>query len=461
MAVGSTEHELAEEKVARLNRTHAMLSRINRAIARTPAPQALYDEVCRMAVEEGEFRMAWVGLVDPDAHLVKPVARCGFEDGFLDGTEFSTDDVPEGQSPVSEAIRSGRCSVCNDIERDQHMAPWRMKANARGYRSCASFAFAEEGKAIGVLSLYSGERGFFDGEELRLLSEAIDDISFAVETAGREEQRKRAEEELREYSRHLERMVEGRTKELQEAERMIAVGKTALMVGHDLRNPLQSITYALYQIKEVVKGLPLGIQADQLQTISGAAVTIGDQIEYMDKIVSDLQDYARSLKPRLSEVDLLGLVNTILSTIDVPKNVRVVVDVDETQRMVADPSMIRRVFTSLIVNALQAMPKGGKLTVSATQTKDATFVGFKDTGLGIPRENIDKLGAPLFTTKAKGMGLGLAIGKRMVESHGGTIVFESKVGRGTTVTVKLPHAIEGDRAELRLAERKESSSPHR
>jgi signal transduction histidine kinase len=242
---------------------------------------------------------------------------------------------------------------------------------------------------------------------------------------------------------------------------MIAVGKTALMVGHDLRNPLQSITYALYQIKEVVKGLPLGIQADQLQTISGAAVTIGDQIEYMDKIVSDLQDYARSLKPRLSEVDLLDLVNTILSTIDVPKNVRVVVDVDETQRMVADPSMIRRVFTSLIVNALQAMPKGGKLTVSATQTKDATFVGFKDTGLGIPRENIDKLGAPLFTTKAKGMGLGLAIGRRMVESHGGTIVFESKVGRGTTVTVKLPHAIEGDRAELRPAERKESSSPHR
>lgn len=133
-------------------------------------------------------------------------------------------------------------------------------------------------------------------------------------------------------------------------------------------------------------------------------MTVGDQIEYVDKVVSDLQDYARPLKPRPSEIELLGLVNTILSTIDVPKNVRVVVDIDNTQQMIADPSMIRRVFTSLIVNALQAMPKGGKLTISATQVKDATFVRFKDTGLGIPKENVDRLGAPLFTTKVKGMG---------------------------------------------------------
>jgi len=263
--------------------------------------------------------------------------------------------------------------------------------------------------------------------------------------------RVRAEKELREYSRGLEILLEERTRELQEAQRMITVGKTALMVGHDLRNPLQSITYAAYLIKEAAKELPLDPQTDQLRAISRAVATIGEQIEYMDKVVSDLQDYARPLKPRLSDVDLLGLVGAIVSTIEVPKNVRVHLDVDETQRITADPSMIRRVFNSLIVNALQAMPRGGSLTVSATQSRDTTFISFTDTGFGIPKENVVKLGAPLFTTKAKGMGLGLAISKRMVESHGGTIMFASEMDRGTTVTVRLPRGISEKRTDRKIA----------
>jgi len=457
VSVDFTEHKLARE-VARLNRTYAVLSKINRTIVRTPAPQVLYDEACRIATEEGKFRMAWVGLLDPETHLVKPVAKSGFEDGFLDGTKFSIDDVPEGRGPVGVAVREGRHSISNDVERDQHVGPWRMKAHVRGYRSWASFPITKGGQVIGAFNLYSDEKGFFGDDEIRLLSEVCGDISFAVETAEKEERRKRAEEELREYSRHLEEMVEGRTRELQEAERMVAIGKTALMVGHDLRNPLQSITYALYQIKEAVRGLPRGISAGQRPDVSDAIATISDQIEYMDKMVSDLQDYAKPLAPEPSEIDVADLINGVLSTVDVPKNVRVVVDVAGARQLTADPSMIRRIFGSLITNALHAMPDGGRLTISATRAENATLVRFKDTGIGIPKENLEKLCMPLFTTKAKGMGFGLAISKKLVECHGGTIQFESKVGKGTTVTVSIPHGSEATRAEHEPAPKGENSS---
>ena len=440
VAVDFTEHMWAEEKVARLNRTYSVLSKINRAIVRTPAPQVLFEEACRIAAEDGEFRMAWVGLVDQDTNLIKPVARSGFDDGFLDGVRFSLDDLPEGQGPPSVAIRDGTYSICNDIERDRSMGPWRMKAYVRGYRSCAAFPIMREKKAIGALILFSSERDFFDDAEIRLLSEICGDISFALETAEHESQRTKAEEELRTYSRHLEDMVENRSRELQESERMAAIGKTALMIGHDLRNPLQSITYALYQIKEMMEGFPQDFTGARKERGSVAIATIDEQIKYMDKIVSDLQDYARPLVLEPIETDLAGLIKDTLSGIDVPKNVRVSVSVEDgLHKLRVDPSMIRRAFTCLLTNAISAMPRGGSLVLEAKEKDGFVSVDFKDTGIGISKEDLGKLSTPLFTTRAKGMGFGLAISKRLIEAHGGSMEFESKPGKGTTVTVNIPH----------------------
>ena len=99
---------------------------------------------------------------------------------------------------------------------------------------------------------------------------------------------------------------------------------------------------------------------------------------------------------------------------------------------------MRRVFTNLALNAVQAMPDGGKLTLNMQATGEAALLSVEDTGVGIPEEHLSKIFIPLFTTKAKGQGFGLPVCKRLVEAHGGTIEVESQVGKGSTFTVKLP-----------------------
>jgi signal transduction histidine kinase len=99
---------------------------------------------------------------------------------------------------------------------------------------------------------------------------------------------------------------------------------------------------------------------------------------------------------------------------------------------------MERVFVNILKNSLEAMPEGGKLTVQSKKVKDAVEVAFADTGVGIPKEALDRLFTPLFTTKARGMGFGLAICKRIIEAHGGKISVESTVGKGTTFTLIIP-----------------------
>ncbi len=106
--------------------------------------------------------------------------------------------------------------------------------------------------------------------------------------------------------------------------------------------------------------------------------------------------------------------------------------------MVADSVYLKRVLNNLLINAVQAMPHGGQLTISIYNTEEATCIAIQDTGAGIPDEIKPKLFQPLFTTKSKGQGFGLAVCKRVVEAHGGTISFESAVGKGTTFKIKIP-----------------------
>jgi len=167
--------------------------------------------------------------------------------------------------------------------------------------------------------------------------------------------------------------------------------------------------------------------------------TIERESQYMDKIVSDLQDYAAPLKAELKPVEMEPLVKDTLSKIRIPRNVKVSFKVSEAlQRVMIDPVVMRRVFTNLIVNAIQAMPNGGELGIDLYGTDESMFIAFKDTGVGIPERNMGKLFNPFFTTKAKGQGLGLPVCKRLVEAHDGRITVESKPGEGSTFTVKLP-----------------------
>jgi len=166
---------------------------------------------------------------------------------------------------------------------------------------------------------------------------------------------------------------------------------------------------------------------------------LNDQVLYMDKIVSDLQDYARDLGAKLVESSLSRLMDETLSMIEVPSTVKISKTIDKDfPTLTVDPVLMMRVFSNLIRNAIQAMPDGGQLGIRASITAEAFLISIQDSGTGIPQENLDKIWRPLFTTKAKGTGLGLPVCKRLVEAHAGEITVESEVNKGSTFTVKLP-----------------------
>ena len=223
--------------------------------------------------------------------------------------------------------------------------------------------------------------------------------------------------------------------ELVKSQRLAAIGETSAMVGHDLRNPLQGIAGIVYLAKrdlESRKAVDRRAAAAQLDTIQ-------EEITYMDKIVSDLQDYSQPLAPKLTETNLPNLIRQTLSTIKIPKAIKVTVEIEKpAETAMIDPTLMRRTLTNLTINAIQAMPKRGKLTIRARSKRDSTIMTVEDTGAGIARKNLAKLFSPFFTTKAKGQGLGLAVCKRLVEAQGGTITVKSKPRKGTAFTIKLP-----------------------
>jgi len=216
---------------------------------------------------------------------------------------------------------------------------------------------------------------------------------------------------------------------LLKSERLAAIGETASMVAHDLRNPLQGIIGATYNLRNA--SLTINERDEMLELIE-------DGVEYSDAIVRDLLDYSSTIQLALTESSPRQITSSALRAVRVPNNIRLqdLAQVQPTIRV--DPDRMKRVFVNLIENAVDAMPGGGTLTISSRESNGYVEVVFTDTGTGIPKDIMATLWKPLHTTKAKGVGLGLAICKRLVEAHGGEISVETKIGEGTTFTLRLP-----------------------
>ncbi|MEM2660510.1 MAG: PAS domain S-box protein [Nitrososphaeria archaeon] len=252
---------------------------------------------------------------------------------------------------------------------------------------------------------------------------------------------KEAEEKLQEYSKNLERILEERTRQLRESERLAAIGEATMMVGHDLRNPLQAILNNLYIIKEnILSTLPKRTRdALERKGIENVIKRIENEIAYMNKIVLDLQDYSKQITPKYSKIHLPSLIEKTLTRINIPKNVSIHKETDAAvEYTVCDEVLLERVLYNLILNAIQAMPNGGLLTIKCVKEDSFVSINVIDTGTGIPENILQKIFTPFFTTKAKGQGLGLAICKRFVDILEGKIEVKSEVGKGSTFTVKIP-----------------------
>ena len=152
-----------------------------------------------------------------------------------------------------------------------------------------------------------------------------------------------------------------------------------------------------------------------------------------------MQDYARPLKPGEQKIDLEALCEEVLFNNRIPENIEASCRVEEeVKRSVTDHGLLKRILCNLVNNAVQAMPHGGKLAIHAYRETDETVITVKDTGVGIPEGIKPSLFTPLFTTKSKGQGFGLAVVKRMTEALGGTVAYESEVGKGTEFVIRFP-----------------------
>ena len=281
-------------------------------------------------------------------------------------------------------------------------------------------------------------------------------------------ERKKIEKELRDHEEHLEKMVDDRTLELQmintkldhelvehkrtaeelamtntklkaaqdriiNSEKLATIGKLAGVMGHEIRNPLGIIRNSIYYLNMILK-------KSKQEKVKKHLDILQIEINNADKIISDVLGFARIKAPTLAEHDINNLIKkTVATTPDIPRSIKVKTDFGkELPKVFVDDTQMKLVFSNMIINAVQSMPNGGELKIATNQVNGSCVVAFRDLGCGISEENLNNVFEPLFTTKAKGIGLGLTGCKSIVENHKGRIEIQSEVNKGTTFMVKLP-----------------------
>lgn len=468
-----TGRKKAEQKILHLNRLYATLSKTSDAILRIRDLKELYSEACRIAVEECNLKMAWIGLVDMETHLVRPFAYYGCEDSYLDNISISIDpDVPEGKGPTGTAIRERKYFVCNDIVNDPRMLQWREEALIRGYRSSSAFPLWIRNRPVGSINLYAPERDFFHEEGVKLLKTLANNISFAMELIEIEKERLEAEEELKKHRDHLEELVKERTSELQENQQAL------INIVEDLNQKTEELEQANIRLKEVdrLKSMFIASMSHELRTPLNSV--IGFSSVLFNEWAGHLSEEQKGLLSKIyrSGKHLLSLINDV---IDVSKIEAGMIDVhleefdlhdliietvDLMKKDIADKHLElkvdaihlamhtdrRRLFQSilnLLSNAVKFTMEG-TITVSTALQSGFIEISVEDTGIGIKEEDMPRLfgsfvrlDSPLRAT-VPGTGIGLYLTKKLVtELLKGAIFVESRYGEGSKFTLKMPARI--------------------
>jgi PAS domain S-box-containing protein len=258
-------------------------------------------------------------------------------------------------------------------------------------------------------------------------------------------ERVQAEEKIRQLNAELEQRVEDRTRELREAqeklvrhEKLVVLGQMSSSVGHELRNPLSVINSAVYYLKMIQPNA-----ADDVKEYLGI---IDQEVHTAEKIITDLLDFSRIKSVDREAVSVSELIRRTLERFPVPESVAVTIEVpSDLPQVFVDVHHMTQVLGNLTVNACQAMTSSnertlivGQLSLYSTVQNDMINITVKDNGVGISAENMKKIFEPLFTTKTKGIGLGLAVSQKLVAANEGRIEVESEAGKGTSFHVYLP-----------------------
>jgi signal transduction histidine kinase len=268
----------------------------------------------------------------------------------------------------------------------------------------------------------------WDSEELRIT------VRQAFERYDLYKENKLLTQELLKKNLELEKnLVE--LKETQDklirTEKLAVIGQLTASIGHELRNPLSRIKTAGALLKNEI--------TDSNSEISELLKIVDNEVMVSTKIINDLLDFSRERKSNLKPNDLNSIIVNTMSRLRFPEDIILEQQLDPALPLLfLDDGQIQQILVNLVMNSIQATENGGKLYVTTALKGEAVGLTIKDTGCGIPKENLDKIFEPLFTTKPKGIGLGMSIVKMLVERHGGQMDIQSRVNIGTTITIKFP-----------------------
>jgi signal transduction histidine kinase/DNA-binding response OmpR family regulator len=434
-------------EIERMNRLYATLSQANQTIARCKSLAELFPNLCRVAVEFGQFKMAWIGLRIAGRDRVSAFARYAApQDAPL---ALPCQDCQDcGCSITVEAVRTGRPCLSNDLQHDERTACCHAVLFQLGVRSCAAFPFHLHGEACGTFALCSAEADFFNAAEVYLLEEVCLDISYAMENIKREEQRQQAEADREKLQAQLI-----------QSQKMEAVGRLAGGVAHDFNNMLSVI---LGQTEMALINMePSGPLFSRLMEIHKAA-------ERSANLTRQLLAFARkqTIAPKVLDLNetLEGMLKMLRRLIG-EDIVLAWLPADGLWPVKVDPSQIDQILANLCVNARDAISGVGKVTIETRNVVldeaycaehvecvpgDYVLLAVDDNGCGMDKETLGKLFEPFFTTKemGKGTGLGLATVYGIVKQNKGFINVYSEPGQGATFKIYLPrHLSEVERVQ--------------
>jgi len=455
----------SEETARRLSQENATMAEIGQIISSTLNIEEVYERFAEVVQKLIPFDRIVINTINMEKATVMNVYMAG--KGIV-GRKIGEIYPLEG-SGNAEMVRTKSTILIQteDFNEYKDHFPMLLSTFQAGFRSIMNVPLFSKGQLMGGLLLRSFKPYVYTDKDVSLaervstqIAGAIANAQLFIERMRAEEALEKSEEELRasnEELRATDEELRATNEELQTAneelqaaneklketqeqlirsEKLAAIGKLAGGVGHELRNPLGAIKNAAYYIKGKVTNSELAKREPRIIEFLGI---MDDEINSSNKIISDLLNFSRVAKPTVSPAKIRKVMEDVLSRLTVPENIEVINKVDANLPEVEiDADQIRQVFVNIATNAIQGMPEGGKLTIDARKGDKFLEVAISDTGDGISEDVIGKIFDPLFTTRAKGIGLGLAVCKSIIERHGGAIGVESKVGEGATFTVKLP-----------------------
>ncbi len=412
-----TERRQMEETLRQVSRALKAITECHQAMLRASQEPELLQEICRIIVEVGGYRMAWVGLAEHDARkTIRPVSQEGFDEGYINQLHLTWADGKRGQGPTGTAIRHGKPAICRDTQVDPKFAPWREEARKRGFASVLALPLMDS-QTFGALTIYAVEPHAFDDEEINLLVGLANDLAYGITALRARADHRRAEEALKDSEQKL-RLLASQLLSVQERERR--------RVARELHDELgQALTVLKIHLAAIEDKLPKNQPALQRNC--------EQLLDYIDGVIENVRRLSWDLSPSiLEDLGLSASLGYLIDEISRNNQMQDAVKMDQVDHLFSAETQINiyRIFQESLTNIVKHA-HASQLAVDIHRQDNKVVFQLRDNGVGF-----DKIQALSREVSQKSLGL-TAMKERALMANG-TLDIWSRRGKGTQVTFTIP-----------------------